>query len=145
MKKTYVLIAALLLAVPLNAKPTNRRGGGPAIEGIYEGVTYDSYLVFEVRADGSVIGTLDHIDWGPYWPDSYLKEHLVWGAVSGRVSGKTVILDLEYHYDFPDEDDYYLPEDYYETIELRSGKDAEGNPALIHNAGWGVKFTFTKQ
>jgi len=107
MKIMSVLIAAMLLAVPLNAKPNKGgggKGGGTAITGTYAGSTFDSYVVFEVHADGSVTGTIELLGWGPAWPDSYLYEYLLWTSVGGQRSAKGVILDLEYHYDFPEED-----------------------------------------
>ena len=124
-----------------------RRGGGAAITGTYAGYTYDSYIVFEVHADGSVTGTVELIDYGPDWPDSYLAEYLLWAALDGFAGSKGVTLELEYHYDFPDGDSglYYTPEDDYQTLQLRAGTDADGQPVLTHNAGWGVKFVFTRQ
>ena len=66
-------------------------------------------------------------------------------AVSGQLSGRNGTLELEWHYDFPDEDAYYLDEDQYETLSVRAGKDVDGTPTLVANQGWGIKFEFALQ
>jgi len=144
MKILHALLTAALLAAPLHAAPKGERGGSKVIPGIYAGYTLDSYLEFEVKEDGSVEGWLEHTEFF-WWPDSYLIEHFLWGAVSGQLSGRNGTLELEWHYDFPDEDAYYLDEDQYETLSVRAGKDVDGTPTLVANQGWGIKFEFALQ
>ena len=145
MRILFLLLAATLIAAPSSAgSKRGARKAATVAPGVYTGYTYDSYLVFEVREDGSIDGTIEHFDY-PGWPPSYLKAHLLWGAVEGYVGRKGAILNLEWHYDFPDEDDYYLDEDQFETISVQPGTDANGNPTLIYNAGWGTKFIFTRE
>jgi hypothetical protein len=143
MKTQALLITALLLASPLYAKRGGKSDGGSTgvVAGTYSGMYYDSLLTFTVHANGQVTGDLEVIDNRPYpgsWGNS--SEYFEYGTIDGTVGGKgRVHLNLAWHYDYPP--DTGLPNDYYESIELRASTDANG-PALMINLGYGEKIYF---
>ena len=144
MKLHTLLIAALLLASPLYAKRGAKPGGEASgvVAGTYSGMYYDSLLTFTVHADGQVSGYLEVID-NPYYPDSWgdASTYFMFGTIEGRVGGKgRVSLDLAWYYDYPA--DTGLPGEYYDSIELRSATDANGEPTLMLNLGRGERLYF---